>query len=102
MSFVQVWLSGYTNPARMVMALKEKPAPQWGVYGQGLRALLDALLLYLPLALLGNSPSTPSYLTFIPTEEYFTALVFLAPVFLMAQWLLLGLPVAMLFMRAPV
>lgn len=90
MNFFQVWFTGYVNPPRMVAALAQKPAPHWGLYGQGLRALMDALLLYLPLALLDKSPSTPSYLTFIPTKDYFSALVFLAPAVLMTQWLLLS------------
>jgi hypothetical protein len=74
----------------MIEALREKPAPHWGVYGQSIRALLDALLLYLPLALMGRTPSTPSYLRFLPTERYYLASVFFMPIFLLGQWLLLG------------
>ena len=68
MNFFQVWLTGYYNPFRVVDELKTKPAPQWGVYAQLTRALLDSLVLYLPLAFMGREPSTPSYLTFLPTE----------------------------------
>lgn len=89
-SFFRVWLSGYAHPAAVGTKLADKTAPHWGLYGQGLRALMDALLLYLPLALLGWQPSTPSYLTFVPTERYYAALVLFAPIFLFAQWLLLA------------
>jgi hypothetical protein len=91
--FVRVWLTGYVNPARMVEALARKPAPHWGLYGQLGRAALDSLALYLPLALLGREPSTPSYLSFLPTVGYYAASVFFMPVFLLAQWLLLSVTV---------
>jgi hypothetical protein len=74
----------------VIEELRTKPAPHWGFYAQLLRAVLDALLLYLPLALMGRQPSTPSYLTFLPTEDYYAASLVLAPVFLLALWLLLG------------
>jgi hypothetical protein len=90
MDFFRVWLAGYYSPSVFAQGLKGKPAPQWGLYGQGLRALVDALLLYLPLAVLGRQPSMPSFLTFLPTERYYAASVVLAPVFLVAQWLLLS------------
>ena len=83
MNFFQVWLTGYIHPARMVEQLRDKPAPQWGLGGQLGRGLLDALLPYLPLWLLGRQPTTPSYLTFLPTEQYYGALVLLAPVVLL-------------------
>jgi len=89
-SFFRVWLMGYVNPARMVEALEGKPAPHWGVYGQVGRALLDALLPYLPLWLMGREPSTPSYLTFLSTARYYGALVILAPAVLLVQWLFLS------------
>lgn len=89
-NFIQVWFTGYRSPTRLVEGLRGKPAPQWGVYAQVLRAVLDALLLYLPLALMGWQPSTPSYLTFIPDERYYAAMIWLAPVFLVCQWLLLS------------
>jgi hypothetical protein len=88
--FFRVWLLGYTHPARFVEELEAKPAPHWGVYGQLVRALSVSLLFYLPLALLGREPSTPSYLTFLFTEAYFAALVIFAPVFILSQWLLLS------------
>lgn len=89
-TFLLVWLSGYRSPVRLVEGLRDKPAPSWGFYAQLIRAAMDALLLYLPLALMGEQPSTPSYLTFITSEGYFAVLVWLAPVFLLCQWLLLS------------
>ena len=50
--------------------------------------MLDALLLYLPLALLGRQPPTPSFLSFIPSDQYYLALVGLTPFVLSAEWLL--------------
>ena len=88
--FFQVWLSGYRSPARLVEGLRGKPAPSWGFCAQLLRAAMDALLLYLPLALMDKQPSTPPYLTLITSEGYFATLVWLAPVFLLCQWLLLS------------
>ena len=89
-SFLRTWLTGYVNPSRAVLELIGRPAPHWGLYAQILRALLDSLVLYLPLHLMGRAPATPSYLTFLPTESYYQALTLLAPLFLLGQWLLLG------------
>ena len=88
MSFIQVWFTGYYNPVKMIEALRSKPSPQWGFYGQLLRASFDALLLYLPLALLGRIPPTPSNLSFLPTDKYYWHLIWLTPLVLGAEWLL--------------
>ena len=88
--FFRIWLTGYVNPAKLIDGLAGKPAPHWGLYAQTLRALMDSLLLYLPLSLMGRTPPTPSYLSFIATEKYYGALVWLAPIVLTAQWLLGG------------
>jgi len=88
MNFAQVWCTGYVNPRRFVDALISKPAPHWGFYAQVLRSLMVSLLLYLPVALLKRQPQTPSYLTFIPTDQYYTALIWLTPLVFMAEWLL--------------
>jgi hypothetical protein len=90
LNIIQLWFTGYVSPAKLVDELRSKPAPLWGFYAQLLRASLDALLLYLPLFLLGREPPTRSYLTFVPTQDYYRALVLLAPVVLTAQWLLGG------------
>ena len=88
--FVKVWLTGYVNPARFAERLAHRPAPHWGFYAQAVRALMDSFLLYLPLFLMGRTPPTPSYVSFIPTDTYYGTLVWLAPVVLLAQWLLGG------------
>ncbi len=88
--FIRAWLLGYVSPARFAGALWGKPAPHWGLYAQLARALLDALLLYLPLALLGRQPSTASFVTLLPTAGYYRALVFIAPFVLLVQWLFLS------------
>ncbi|MGD2146777.1 MAG: YIP1 family protein [Anaerolineae bacterium] len=88
MTFIRLWLTGYVMPRRFVDELKTKPAPHWGVYAQLLRAALDSLLVFLPVALMGRVPPTPSYLGVIPSDRYYAALVGIAPVVLMAQLLL--------------
>ncbi len=88
--FFHTWWLGYYSPSRWVECLCGRPAPLWGVAAQGLRALLDAALLYLPLALMGRQPTSPSWLTFLSTEHYYANEVWLAPVFLMLQWLLMA------------
>jgi hypothetical protein len=88
MSFVHVWFAGYYSPVKMIEQLRSKPAPQWGCYGMLLRATLDSLLLYLPLALMGLSPPMRSYLSFLPTRHYYWHLIWLSPLVLAAQWLL--------------
>ena len=88
MNFVRVWFTGYYNPVKMIEQLRSKPAPHWGFYGQFLRAALDSLLLYLPVALMGRIPPTPSNLAFLSTERYYWHLVWLSPIILGADWLL--------------
>jgi hypothetical protein len=51
---------------------------------QLLRGILDSLLIYLPAYLMGRVPPTPSFLSFVPTDQYYLALVFLAPIVLLA------------------
>ena len=97
-AFLRIWRLGYTRPRRAVELLSEQPAPLWGLCAQAMRGLLDGLLLYLPLTLMGREPSTPSYLVFLPTATYYRVLVFLAPVFLLTQWLLVS-AVAHLMLR---
>lgn len=88
MNFAKIWFTGYINPRRFVDVLKTKPAPHWGLCAVVLRSLMVSLLLYLPAALLERQPPTPSYLTFISTDQYYTALVWLTPLVFMLQWLL--------------
>jgi hypothetical protein len=86
--FLRLWFAGYVSPGRFIEGLRSKPAPHWGVYAQLLRGLLDSLLVYLPVALMGRIPPTPSFLPFIPTERYYAALIWLAPVVLVAELLI--------------
>lgn len=90
LAFIRTWYLGYINPSRFVAALSDKPAPQWGFYAQLVRALMDSLLLYLPLSLMGRIPPTPSYLPFISTDSYYTFLVFATPFVFTLQWLIGG------------
>lgn len=87
-SLLKVWVNGYRHPRYFSRALDGRPAPWLGALAQVWRAVFDVVLLYFPLVLLGREPSTPSFLTFIPTESYYRALIWIAPVFLALQWLL--------------
>jgi hypothetical protein len=73
----------------MIEELRSKPAPYWGFAGQFMRAALDSLLLYLPLALMGLVTPTPSNISILPTTAYWH-LVWLSPLVLGAEWLLAG------------
>jgi hypothetical protein len=89
-SFAQVWLSVYYNPARAVEGLKHKPAPQWGLYGVLIRCLVVSLLWYLPAYLLGRTPSSAPSLVGVSAENYYAALIVIFPAFTLATWLLHG------------
>ena len=88
MSFIRLWFSGYYHPARMMEELGSRPAPQWGFFGQLIRAAMDSLLQYLPLAMIGRVPPTRSFVPFLPTEKYYWHLIWLSPIVLAAEWLL--------------
>lgn len=79
MEFIKVWLTGYSNPSRMIDQLVSKPAPQWGFFAQLLRGVMDSILIYLPVYLMGRLPPTPSFLTFFPTESYYFVLIWMSP-----------------------
>lgn len=82
MSLIRLWFLGYINPVRMIDALRAEPAPQLGLLAQLVRSLLDSFLLYLPLSLMGWVPPTPSNITFLPTEGYYSTLIWLTPLVL--------------------
>jgi hypothetical protein len=88
MNYVTLWLTAYINPVRFADELRTKPAPKWGFVATLQRGLMDSLLTYLPVYLLGKIPPTPSNISFIPTENYYGALIFLAPIVLLAIWLI--------------
>jgi hypothetical protein len=90
MTFFQVWIAGYYNPFKLVVAVRDGPAPRWGFYATLLRGALDSLLIYLPLTLAGGQPALQSMITLIPTEQYYLYSVFFMPAFFLAQWLLLS------------
>ncbi len=90
MGFFAAWLAGYSSPRRYLRLLEAAPAPWWGLCATLLRGALDSLLLYLPLALMGREPSTPSALSFVPTSGYYAFSVFFMPVYFLLLWLLLS------------
>jgi hypothetical protein len=88
MSFLRVWFTGYFRPAQFIEHLRSKPAPQWGIFASFLRGIFDSLLLYLPISLMGRVPPTPSYLSFVSTERYYFALIWMAPFILLIELLM--------------
>jgi len=88
MNYVKLWFTAYVNPRRFADELKKAPAPSWGFLAALQRGLMDSLLIYLPVYLLGRVPPTPSNLSFIPTEKYYGALIILSPLVLIAELLL--------------
>jgi hypothetical protein len=87
MNYFKLWLTAYVNPRRFADELDAAPAPKWGFFAALQRGLTDSLLTYLPVYLLGRVPPTPSNLFFLSTEKYYGALVILAPLVLIAEWL---------------
>ena len=90
MNFVQLWFSGLINPARSFERLKGEPAPQWGLLAVFIRFITTALLVTLPLYLLGREPFSPSSLTFLPARNYYMAQVFFLSIFGVTVWLLMS------------
>jgi hypothetical protein len=88
MSFVQLWLLGIIKPSRAFDELKLKPAPSWGLWAILVRYVSISLTTYVAQVLLDRTPFAPSYLTFLPTEDYYVAEIFFGPVFGLAAWLL--------------
>ena len=97
MNFIKIWLLGYTNPTKFIAELKKKTAPHWGLFSTLLRGLMDSVLLYLPIAMMGKKPPTPSYLTFISTATYYETLVWLTPVIFLVEWLIGGVIIHICF-----
>jgi hypothetical protein len=71
----------------MVDILKIQDGPALGLVATMIRGLLDSLVLFLPLYLVGRHPSMHSYLSFVKTENYFLFLVFICPLFFLLLWL---------------
>jgi len=90
MNFFQTWITGYYNPVKLAGELSAKKAPHWGIYATGIRGLLNSLLLYLPLVFMGKEPTSPSWFTFLPTEDYYIVSVFFVPFFFYIVWLFLS------------
>jgi hypothetical protein len=88
--FVRVWWLGLIRPVRAFGELGTMPTPWWGLSAVLIRFVITALTTTLALLLLGREPFQPSYLTFLPTGDYYRALVFFFPVFGLVAWLLMS------------
>ncbi|MBN1137962.1 MAG: hypothetical protein JXM73_15335 [Anaerolineae bacterium] len=90
MAFIRLWLTAYRSPARFAADLRGRPAPHWGLIAVILRGLIDSLLLYLPIYLMGRQPPTPSFIPIFSTEHYYRTLIFIGPLLFLAHWLMEG------------
>jgi hypothetical protein len=88
MAFLRLWFTAYRSPARYADGLRGAPAPHWGLVAVIVRGLMDSLLLYLPVYLMGRQPPTPSYIPIFSTEHYYRTLIFIGPLLFLAHWLL--------------
>lgn len=86
MEFFRLWMYGYSRPRALVDGLLTKRRYWWGIGAQTLRATLDSLLEYLPVALAGRVPPTPPVLP-IASERYYWFLVFAGPLIILAETL---------------
>jgi len=85
---LHLWLQALFRPSQAFEEIKHQPAPHFGLYATLLRCAFIVLIWYLPLSLLGLSPSWSSYLTFVPTETYYAASMVIYPLYNVAFWLL--------------
>lgn len=87
-SFLQVWMTGYYRPSLAVEQLRDKPAPQWGLYGALIRSVLVSLFWYLPAHLLHRQTASPPVLTIFNPQSYYLAMIIIFPVFTLMSWVL--------------
>jgi hypothetical protein len=83
-----MWWTGYSSPGQFIDILKSTPAPHWGLSAQLLRGVLDSLLIYFPVYLMGGVPPTPSFLAIFSSEQYYLTLSWLGPLVLLVILLL--------------
>lgn len=86
MKFFRLWMCGYTRPTALVDGLLTKRGYWWGIGAQTLRATLDSLLEYLPVALAGRVPPEAPLLP-IPPGRYYWFLVFTGPLIILVETL---------------
>ncbi|MBI5870811.1 MAG: hypothetical protein HZB44_07650 [Actinobacteria bacterium] len=87
MEFVRLWFYGYSRPQALVDGLLARRGYWSGLGAQALRATLDSLLIYLPVAIAGRVPPQEPLLPIAP-ERYYLFLVFSTIPILLAEMLL--------------
>jgi hypothetical protein len=85
--FLKLWLFGFTNPWAFANGVKNGPAPWFGLAGRSVQGVAAALALFMPLAIAGTMPSVKSWLSFVPTAQYYAAMIGLTPVVYLIQLL---------------
>lgn len=85
---VDLWWSGIVRPQRAFDALRALPAPAWGFRVVVTFNVAISATSLLALRLLGREPFLPSWLTFLPTDQYFAAEILFLPFLRTGTWLL--------------
>jgi hypothetical protein len=90
MKILKAWIYGFYNPSRFISVIRDENKPFLGFQAVLIRSLLNSLLLFLPLHLMGRQPSMPSWLTFIGEADYFLFLTIATPYVFVVMWLFLS------------
>ncbi|MHB1317542.1 MAG: hypothetical protein ACYCYF_02880 [Anaerolineae bacterium] len=65
---LRIWWLGYRDPVGFGRAALRATAPRAGLTAVAIRSALDVGLMYLPAAMSGRQPPTPSFIAWLPTE----------------------------------
>lgn len=90
MKFIKTILLCYRHPKKAFDNLKLKDTPFWGFYGVLIRSLIILSVNYIPAYFMHKQPVPPSFISFIPNEQYYGFLIIFAPIFFILEWLLFG------------
>lgn len=85
---VRLWLTGLRRPAEACREVAGRDPPRWGLTVVVAFNLAISATTLVALALSGQQPFLPSWLTFLPTEHYYRAEILFLPVLRVAAWLL--------------
>lgn len=89
-NFVLLWIRGIVHPLKTFAELKNKPAPLWGLRAVLTRFVGGSAIGVVLLFLLPNRrPFERPYFTFLSEETYYTAQIFISPLFGIGIWLLM-------------
>jgi hypothetical protein len=90
MKLFSTWFYGYFKINKTIENLKTQNSPLLGLVSSFVRAVLNSLILFLPIYLTNHIPAMPPYITFIDKEHYFLFLTIIIPFLFIFQWLFLS------------